>query len=302
MPTTLFAWVKRHALLSYVILAYAVSWLLVLPLVTDGLGITRWHVPAVWHALGALGPIVAAFVVAGVVSGRAGVRGLLASMGRWRVSAWWYLAALSPVLLLLVSILAVRLVGAPWPDFSQLAAILSDPAWTFGALFAAAVYGLGEEPGWRGFALPLLQRRHNALVSASIVAGIWALWHTPFFAYRYQLGALELVFFVIGLFAGSIVLASLYNGAGGSTLLVMVWHVVWNIVNVLAAALAPTVVALLTVEVILAAIVIVWVWKPATLAPSRKAARQPIPATRPTQRGAYASDGGQQGSHDIASV
>jgi uncharacterized protein len=39
--------------------------------------------------------------------------------------------------------------------------------------------GLGEEPAWRGFALPRVLQRHGVL-SASLVIGIfWALWHFP---------------------------------------------------------------------------------------------------------------------------
>lgn len=219
MNAVLLAWVKRHEVIAYSILAYVISWVLVAPLVTDGLGLTSWHISTVWHALGALGPLVAAFVVTTLVSGRAGVRLLMASMGRWRVGVGWVLVAvLSPFGMFALAAVMLRLVGQPWPDLSLLANQFGNPTWLFGAFLAAAVYGLGEEPGWRGFALPRLQRCHSALVASLVVGGIWAAWHIPFFAYRYQLGGIDLLFFVLGVLAGSIWLTSLYNSTGGSVL------------------------------------------------------------------------------------
>ena len=79
----------------------------------------------------------------------------------------------------------------------------------------------GEETGWRGFALPLLQRRYGALAAALLVTPIWALWHLPYFftvtTYR-GFAPVGYVGFVFGLACGSIVLTWLYNGTGGSIL------------------------------------------------------------------------------------
>ena len=265
------AWVKRHQLMAYFILAYALSWLFVSPLVAAGLHLITPIVPDAWHAFGALGPIVAAFVVTALVAGRRGVRQLLASMGQWRVGlGWWFAAALSPFILFIGSAALLRLVGQPWPDLGLLAAKFGDSAWLFGAFFAAIVYGPGEEPGWRGFALPRLQKRWNALAAAAILAVFWALWHSAYFTYRYHLGLMDVVFFFLGVFAGSIWLTSLYNGTRGSLLMVILWHVAWNAVNAMAAVVSGTLVAMLTMEVIVAAVVIVVVWKPSTLAPAHK--------------------------------
>lgn len=282
MNAVLLAWVKRHEVIAYSILAYVVSWVLVAPLVTDGLGLTSWHISTLWHALGALGPLVAAFVVTTLVSGRAGVRQLVASMGRWRVGVGWVLVAvLSPFGMFALAAVMLRLVGQPWPDLSLLANQFGNPTWLFGAFLAAAVYGLGEEPGWRGFALPRLQRRHSALVASLVVGGIWAAWHIPFFAYRYQLGGVDLLFFVLGVLAGSIWLTSLYNSTGGSVLMVMLWHVTWNMANAMAAAVSGGIVALLTVQVIVAAVVIPLVWKPASLSPATKYIQGATPMAHP---------------------
>jgi uncharacterized protein len=263
------AWVRRHQLIAYVVLACTISWILVAPLVAAGLGLAAPRVPDAWHALGALGPVVSAVVITALVAGRRGLRQLLTDAGRWRVGiGWWLAAGLSPFMLFAISAALLRLLGQPWPDFGLLAARFGDASWLSGALIASLVYGIGEEPGWRGFMLPRLQRRWNALAAASIVAVFWALWHAAYFTYRYHLGYLDALFFFLGVFAGSIWLTCLYNGGRGSLLPVMLWHVAWNAVNVIAAVAAPQLAPWLTVEVIIAAVIIVFVWKPDTLAPT----------------------------------
>lgn len=90
----------------------------------------------------------------------------------------------------------------------------------------------GEETGWRGFALPILQRRHGALAAALLITPIWAVWHLPYFftvtTYR-GFAPAGYVGFVFGLGCGSIVLTWLYNGTGGSILACAVWHGLYNL-------------------------------------------------------------------------
>ena len=87
--------------------------------------------------------------------------------------------------------------------------------------------GIGEEFGWRGFALHRLQRTHSAVTSSLLVAIAWAGWHLPLFFYipsYTAMGVRVLPGFFLGLFAGSIVLTWLYNSSGGSVLAAALWH------------------------------------------------------------------------------
>jgi membrane protease YdiL (CAAX protease family) len=81
-----------------------------------------------------------------------------------------------------------------------------------------ATSGCGEELGWRGFALPRLQRTHSALISSVLLAIGWAGWHLPAFFYLPSYTAMGLQIlpgFFLGVLAGSIVLTWLYNSSGG---------------------------------------------------------------------------------------
>ena len=74
----------RQPLLWYFALAYGISWLMWAPLWLPALGVHILPVLPFHHALGAVGPIAAAFIVSAVKSGRAGPLSLLRRMGLWR--------------------------------------------------------------------------------------------------------------------------------------------------------------------------------------------------------------------------
>jgi membrane protease YdiL (CAAX protease family) len=107
------------------------------------------------------------------------VHRLLRRYVQWRVQLRWYL-----VILLVIP--ASELLGAlvlPGVAASYQSPTLS-MALSYPAAFAATfVLGgpLGEEPGWRGFALPRLQPLHGPLLGSVILGVLWALWHFPLF-------------------------------------------------------------------------------------------------------------------------
>ncbi|HEY5135481.1 MAG TPA: CPBP family intramembrane glutamic endopeptidase [Candidatus Nanopelagicales bacterium] len=108
-----------------------------------------------------------------------------------------------------------------------------------GVLTVLLVAGFGEETGWRGFAVPQLERTLSPLATALVVAPLWALWHLPHFVIVANLRTftpLLVVGWFFGLTCGSIVLTWLYDGSGGSILLVAVWHALYNLVAGSAAA------------------------------------------------------------------
>jgi len=106
-------------------------------------------------------------------------------------------------------------------------------------MFAILVKMIGgpiEEIGWRGFALPLLQRNYSGLVAAVIIGCFWALWHVPaFFISSVMTGSLTghivivLIRFFIGVTATSIFLTILYNGTGGCIVATMLYHWIMNL-------------------------------------------------------------------------
>jgi membrane protease YdiL (CAAX protease family) len=167
---------------------------------------------------------------------------------------------LSPLLLLAVA-LAVQAIAGDAPDAGDFGRYTGLPAGNVVviALVAVFVNGLGEETGWRGFAVPTLAPRLGPLGAALVIAPVWALWHLPYFfaLQSYQsFNAFTIVGFLIGLVSGSIVLTWLYLGTGGSVLAVAIWHGLFNMATATAGAtdlMASTVSALVIVMAVVVA-------------------------------------------------
>ena len=247
--------------LRYSFLAYGISWLLVLPLVLDGLGITALELSPLWHGLGALGPVTAAFLMRRSADPSVRLGDLYRRRGPTHLSRFWTgMVLVSPLLLLGLGLLGVTAFGGD-QDYAGLADALSSPEWLGSVFVGSVLYGLGEEPGWRGWLLPHLQRHRGAVTSTLLLTVIWAGWHAPFFAYRFDLGGpVMIVGFFIGLLAGAFWLTFAFNSTGGNVWVVAVWHVLWNISNFLAAALSESLVAVLNALMMVLGFGVAVVW------------------------------------------
>ena len=225
---TIVSLVRRHPVAAYFALAYAFSWLAWLPLILAARGAIA-PLPLSAHYFGAFGPLLSAFAVTAMLSGRAGIRPLIASMFAWRRAPGWVLVgALSPFALFGVAAVMGRAGGAPWPVWADLGR--SDDFGAIGLLGLWAIetltFGFGEETGWRGFALPRLQRNHSAFSATVLLTLGWIVWHLPSFLYRpgYQMNFATFTGWATGLFAGAIVATWLFNSSRGSVLAVALWH------------------------------------------------------------------------------
>lgn len=230
----------RRALVAYFALAYALSWSWAIPLAAAHQVV---HRGAVWptHYPALLGPAIAAVVVTAWTMGRPGLRDLGARLARWRVAPRWWLAAVSPAAFLAFGLIALRVAGKPLPAVADFGRFSGTPTIGLVGVFLLITFvgSLGEETGWRGYALPQLQRRFSPLTATLILAPLWFLWHLPQFpvigTYR-DFGPAGYMGMFLGLTCGAIVLTWLYNRSGGSILLVIVWHGVYNFVGATQAA------------------------------------------------------------------
>jgi len=226
-------WARDHALQVFFGLALLITWTIEAPLIAAEYGWIKRPVPMALHYLGAYGPMLAAIVTTALGQGAAGLKELLSRVTRWRVGWGWIAAALlSPALLFVVGILAARLVSGDWPSLRQLGQVNYLPNLGLGAwLLWFLTFGLGEETGWRGFALPRLQRTRSAGSSTLFLGLFWIVWHLPAFFYldTYQaLGLWMLPGFAFSVLCGAVVYTWLYNSTGGSILMAALWHASFN--------------------------------------------------------------------------
>ena len=177
--------------------------------------------------LAAVGPSLAAILVAWRMPGAGGARSLFRQFRHWRVHPIWYLIAL---LLPIPILLAADVI---WMALGRQSLVwLTVPGAIPFTIGAALVPPLGEEFGWRGFAQPRLQRRLGALWAAVIVGILWSTWHIwPLFVPGGSKLFLpsDVAQTYIRLISTAVIYAWIYNSTGGSLPAVMVAHAAHNI-------------------------------------------------------------------------
>ncbi len=221
---------KLRNLAAFFFLAYIISWLIWLPLYVPYFGITLINPLPYNHALGGLGPVIAAFIVYAFESGKAGISSLVKSMISVKVKIWTLLCAIAgPFILLLIACLISYLQSGIVPDISRVGLSKEYPQFSViaYAIFNLVFFGFGEEAGWRGYALPKLQQKYNAFIASIILTLGWALWHLPLFLYRpgyVQMDAAGIFGWTFSLLTGSILLTWLFNSSRGSVLICAIFH------------------------------------------------------------------------------
>jgi uncharacterized protein len=226
--------IKQKPLLIFFILAFAFSWVVYINLVFMRQGWTQVNIPYALHYLASFGPMLAAFIVTGIIGGRAGLGELWGRITKWRVK-WPYaaFAFLSPLALFCLATFLIRIFQGEWPDLRLLGQVNYLPYLGWGVLIVWIItFGFGEEIGWRGFALPRLQKTMSVSRATLILGLVWALWHVPAFFYHETYINMEwyiLPGFIFGVLCGSVLFTWLYNGSGGSVLMVAIWHALYDL-------------------------------------------------------------------------
>lgn len=176
VPAELDANLRRHPVLAYFVITFALSWIGALAIAAPSL-FCRQPMPKITGILMfpamLLGPGCAGVLLTAIIDGRNGLRSLVVRMSRARVSVHWYASLLiPPILILAVLAFLERFVSS----------IYAPNLFLFGVLFGIPA-GLLEEIGWTGYAFPKMLSRTDGL-SASIWLGLmWSLWHLPVINY-----------------------------------------------------------------------------------------------------------------------
>jgi membrane protease YdiL (CAAX protease family) len=208
--TTLRTFVNRYTLVLFFGLTYILSW-----------------APSLFepHSLNAFGPLVSALALLGILSGWHGVRDFLRRLVQWRVGLKWYaLVLLLPLLVVGTTLALGQLLGAqvgmtrPVPPAGDTIATV---------IFILLYIGLGEEPAWRGFALPRLMVGRTALAATLFLGLLHALWHLPLAGVEYNVQ--NFVPWLIMVMSGAVVYTWIYQHTQGNLLLPILLHTSVNV-------------------------------------------------------------------------
>lgn len=246
---------RKYPVTWFYILAFGISWLGLIPGVLGSRGIAPFDNPYV-QLLGILfsiGPTLAAVIMSQVMQGKTGSQNLLKGLLKWRVGLVWYLVAvLSPIVMFMAGQVLTKLMGLT----VDIAEIPSNPLLFMIALSVMILSNTGEEIGWRGFALPHLQKRYDALSATMIVGLLWSLWHLPLVFMTSNAMAQSPLLWFISIVASAFIYTWLYNSTQGSILLVALLHISGNLFGAFITGVSPVAYALLNCVVAIALIAV----------------------------------------------
>jgi uncharacterized protein len=168
-------------------------------------------------------PFLSGALITAIADGRSGLKTFFSRLVRWRVGLKWYAVALFLPLLLRLAAFGLNIISGaklapgaqlpPWPDLLSIFLIES-----------FLIIALGEEPGFRGFALPRLLEGRSALAASLILGVLHAIWHIPLFIFG---GDQPIIIIVI--ISGAVLNTWLFNKTNGSVLLAMLLHASINL-------------------------------------------------------------------------
>ncbi len=217
---------------TYIILTYVISWTIILSLyflyTQNTITLNQLNL---YFVFGAIGPFLSAIFTSYLFYKQDGVRKLFNTLNPNRLNKNSVLLCSSPIILFVVGYLLYPLLGGKSYSFAitreqfQLTNANSYIRW----LLPLIVYALFEELGWRGFALTHLQAKFTAFKSTVILSLVWALWHAPFFLWRYNLSPGNTIGFFFGIFVGAIILTAIFNSSKASVLAVIIFHLAYNL-------------------------------------------------------------------------
>ena len=209
------SWLRRGAVFASGFTVALAVWTLFL---------TSGQMDASWVE-GVVSSVFIGVLVSGPIGTPRGVCDLLAPLKTWRVGwAWYVVALLYGPAVLLAGVGADLALGGPLPPPLLVQASLPSAAVGIG-FFLLFGGGLQEEPGWRGFALPRLQRRVSPLVASLILGSLWAFWHAPLY---FSAGIPTILASFMWVLPMAVVFTYVYNRSAGSLLIAVLLHVSIN--------------------------------------------------------------------------
>ncbi len=152
-------------MILFFVLAYLLSWSVFLPVVL-------FRAPPQFTILATFGPFLAALVTNYLATGD--YRWFLTSTTWWRTLVG---TAVGVALVILAYVVFPAITTAA-PDQLNWRILISTGVYNYSTFLGGP---LGEEPGWRGYALPRLEERHGAVGGTLLLALLWTGWHLPLF-------------------------------------------------------------------------------------------------------------------------
>jgi uncharacterized protein len=216
--STITTFIKRYPQATFWLIAWA-SWFL-------GWFLFVMYPSDLWNLV-IYTPFLTGILVTAIADGRPGLKTFFSRIVRWRVGIQWYAVALfTPVVLYLIAAGMNVLSGATIATNIQLPPM--GDLITGIVIFSFLLVALGEEPGFRGFALPRLLVGRSAIAAALIFGVLHAIWHIPTFLGGDLTGILTTILIIL---SGAVLNTWLFNHTNGSVFMAMLLHTSIDVVS-----------------------------------------------------------------------
>jgi membrane protease YdiL (CAAX protease family) len=214
--------IRTHPVVTMFVLAYGLTWVVWVP---RAFGIDMGLVGRLWT----WAPAVAALLTAALL-GKAVLRNWAARLVRWRAPWYWYLGVvLGPAAFSLAVAACYAVLGGSWRAALPWLGT-SVPLLPLLLLLLTVTDGFGEEPAWRGFALPRVLESHGAFVASLVVGIFWALWHLPLlWTPGIQASQLPWWLLIVDVPAKSVFFTWVFRHTAGSVLIAALFHGATNL-------------------------------------------------------------------------
>ena len=203
----------ERPLLVYFVFAYFFSWLVFVPMVV-------FRLAPQWSILASFGPCAAALVTDYLRTGSWRAFRVVGSIPRSVA------AASVGIALTVVAYVVIPGVSTANPSALNWSILVSPGVYNYSTLLGGP---LGEEFGWRGYALPLLEKRFGPLAGCVILGVVWAGWHLPLFLSRGWTSA-PLWIYVLIVTGLSLIMGFSANLAGFAVAPAILIHAMFNTV------------------------------------------------------------------------
>jgi len=222
--------IRKHPLFYYFLITYLISYALLIPSVLSAWSILKGDF-SLTFTLYNFAPAMAAIITVSVIEGKAGLVQLGNRLKQWRASLWWYLFILAGVpTLLMLAIIIQPGIAASFQGLKP-TLLVSYLLYFVVVLFLGGP--LGEEIGWRGFALPRMQLRYGPLFGTLLLSIPWVFWHFPQFWMPTMGGGpgtgltpflVNFPLFIVLIMATAIIMTWVFNHTEGSVFTCVILH------------------------------------------------------------------------------
>ncbi len=230
---------QKTALFLFFFLAFIFTWSNWIPQAFVSRGYLQIEVPNFLTFIAGYGPALAAIITITIFDGSPGLKNLFRRLTLWKVGIVWYIVVLllpseMSLLALVLHMVFDSNTVSTFTLYSLQNTLSQSDFWNnfsmLSIMFLFGFDGLGEELGWRGFALPTLLVKYKALFASAILCFFWTLWHLPYaLTLNSAMSGQPFYSFIPGMLVSSILLTWIFNNTKGSILLAILFHAANNI-------------------------------------------------------------------------